>query len=219
MYAKTVKSQIGAELQSKMFSMKFDIAARKNRNFFSISVQFIDEDWQMAIRYLAMKEIEGATTSANLQKIISDTLQKYNLKSTRINAITTDGGTNVMRTSKNILKEADEDIVASILDSDDDEDLGDEIELDFEREKLLEAAKFFNSESRCGAHVIQSAVGDFLKLDGRKEFITSLRTITKKARTAIRKLPAESRPALPVLSNETRWSSSYKMVSFFDYKK
>lgn len=221
-YATELKNKIGTELMTRVFSMKFDIATRKERNILGINVQFIDDNWQMAIRCLGMKEIDGRSTAQNLLDIIKKTLKEYKLKSQRILAITTDCGGNVLRTSRDVLSLSQDfhnvvggqiiDLVESYNCEDFDDDMVPDIMDSQELSPIVQAAKLLNIESRCGAHVIQLAVGDFLKLKGRKEFIASLRTITKKARNRLRKLPANSRLRLPSLSNETRWSSSYQMV-------
>lgn len=68
-------------------------------------------------------------------------------------------------------------------------------------------------ETKCAAHVVQLAVGDFLKLKGRRGFLDELKNNVKEVRKYIRKLPpTATKPKMPILANDTRWGSSYDMV-------
>lgn len=79
------------------------------------------------------------------------------------------------------------------------------------------AATFGDKSTRCAAHVIQLAVHDFMKRSGRKEFLTTMKDTVKDVRAYIRNMPEEyrNRPKLPALPNDTRWNSTYNMVSTF----
>lgn len=62
--------------------------------------------------------------------------------------------------------------------------------------------------------MIQLAVKDFMKLNGRAKFVKALKVTVKAIRTYITKLPPSygKRPRLPALGNDTRWNSNYQMV-------
>lgn len=71
---------------------------------------------------------------------------------------------------------------------------------------------FGTKETRCGAHVIQLAVKDFLK-GTRQKLLNRTKVKVKDVRNYIRKQPPGSvKIKQPVLSNDTRWSSSFYMV-------
>lgn len=76
-----------------------------------------------------------------------------------------------------------------------------------------EAARMFGTkETRCGAHVIQLAVNDFLKQATRKKLIDRTQARTKEVRNYLRKLPPGHTIPFPALANTTRWSSTFYMV-------
>lgn len=93
-----------------------------------------------------------------------------------------------------------------------DEDAEDELD-----RNIYEAAGIYGSKRiRCAAHVIQLAVHDFMKRCERTAIVNKAKDAVKEIRKYIRSLPVEfrNRPKLPKLANDTRWSSTYNMVSY-----
>lgn len=172
-----------------------------------------------------MKEISGPATADNLGQIIKSTLAEFGLSEINIYAVTTDSGANVIRASTDILQhidyiisEEDRRFIKSQQRDDDNHEytLDDEEDLHQEFPALDAAAEEFTGiacvATKCAAHVVQNAVGDFLKRGGRPAKLAELKDHVKEIRKFLR-WPITSTP-LPRLANDTRWNSTLDMVSF-----
>lgn len=280
-FSDKIRKSMEQEMKNRLISLKFDIATRKLRSVLGISVQFISQ-WKTQIRYLGMVEVAESTSAIHLRQLIDQRLEQFGLDLTNIYSVTTDNGGNVLRTSKDMLRDiklaVDGDDAAFLeshleicMDDDDDDDedeeetsptstplmntelldhersfsfavdedeqetpiiLGHELHDDYEYpnqddededyldldtlhgelQKLPEAYNV--KETRCGAHVIQLAVKDFMKINGRVKFVKALKKTVKAIRLFISKLPPShgKRPRLPAMGNDTRWNSNYQMV-------
>lgn len=101
---KNIKAQLAKDLEGKMFSLKFDIGSRFGRSFLGVSVQYM-KDFDVKVVFLGMPELYQKKSWKYLKTVIQNLLAEYGLNKTQIYSINTDNGANVLKTSKNILKE------------------------------------------------------------------------------------------------------------------
>lgn len=226
-FAANVRVRITEEVRLRYLCLKFDIATRRHRSILGISVQYLSADWRIQIRYLTMTTITGSTAD-NLRRILEECLEEYGVDKRYVFASTTDNGANVLKCSRELMEGMQwmmtlESITEAreAIDLFDDEEDGDDTfdQIDFETVDTHEvrnvrnlAAEFGSLETRCAAHVIQLAVHDLMAPEHRRIFITSLKDKVKHVRKYIRTLPNDGRPKMPLLANETRWSSTFYMV-------
>lgn len=72
--------------------------------------------------------------------------------------------------------------------------------------------------TKCAAHVCQLAVKDWMKEDGRKEFVEEMKKTAKEVCLYMDQLPPTTiKPAQPHPANDTRWGSAYEMVRILSH--
>ncbi|XP_018405103.1 PREDICTED: uncharacterized protein LOC108781587 [Cyphomyrmex costatus] len=191
--------------KGRMVSLKMDTATRLERAVLGINVQIIRHN-KIQIYSLAIKELSGKHTAANLKEELENVLKEFEIKKSQIYCITTDNGRNMLK--------------AVELFSD--ENLN---QLENNEEKAINSENFvetvvenFCSEEpniisvKCAAHTLQLVVKDFLSntdaeiIDRAREVVKTLRTPTYRHSLQILKL---KKPRLDVC---TRWNSTYDML-------
>lgn len=156
-YEKT-KGEIVNRLKGQYLCLKFDCASRSYRQFLSIKAQFIESGkiQNICIDFLELFEKH---TAENLSKTIKDILSDYQITSRQIIAATTDTASNMIATTRKLSEKlADEDeqeaFFCSIEDQNTEEDLANNLTIALCQEI---------GHVKCGSHVIQLCVVDFLK--------------------------------------------------------
>ena len=156
--------------------------------------------------------------------MVEAVLQEYRLSSKQIYSITTDCGSNVLKSSQQLLSQNIDDQYQD--DADDEDEVDDNDEDPDQNEQLFQdededvntaayavAKNFTTTPTKCAAHVVQLAVKDFMRMDGRSNFLRVVIAKAKEARKLIRRIRSENcKIAYPRLANETRWGSAFVMV-------
>lgn len=179
-----------------MFAVQFDIASRLWRSLLGISVQLVDPaTLKPETITIGLSPLEDSHTATYIQIKIKECLQSYGLCESQVYSYTTDKGKNVLKATRDLLKDTMELIVC------DNDDVEEEYETNDQTPPAADEAQI-----RCAAHTVQLAVHDFLrpyenKLHNIQEAVREMRVTLKK-----------NGHRLPALSNITRWSSTYRML-------
>lgn len=96
---KDTVEQIKSEVKGRFVSIMMDIATRHNRSILGINVQYMIDD-VIAIRTLGMDHITSRHTSDVLTDRVLAVLEKYGIELHQIFAITTDNGSNMLKTTE-----------------------------------------------------------------------------------------------------------------------
>ena len=94
-----VEEQIKFEIRGKMVCVKADSASRKGRCVLGVNIQFIANE-KIVVRTLAMVERFDRNTAENLLVEITRVLDHFNIKIEQVYSITTDNGTNFLKTAR-----------------------------------------------------------------------------------------------------------------------
>lgn len=200
-----------------MLSLKLDIATRCDRAILGVNVQYILND-KIQLRTLAMFEMKERHTAEYIKKNLLQILKCYDIKLKQIYTITTDNGSNMIKT-------------ISLLNEEEDED--DEIEAEENvvvHEDLMTAVHGNSSSDndtfielsneeisvtsvRCAAHSLQLAIHDVLNEKNLAKKIAKYRYICKKLRnTNILMQIKGNKLKKPKIDCPTRWNSTYDML-------
>lgn len=96
--ADEVVDRIAREINGRFVSIMMDIATRQSRSILGISVQYILDD-KIVIRTLAMDRLISRNTSTAIKDRVLAVLKKYGIEIQQIFAITTDNGSNMLKTT------------------------------------------------------------------------------------------------------------------------
>ena len=238
MMAAKVRELIASELQSRLFSIKFDGAIRYNRKILGVNAQFL-RNGKTVIRTISMNEITGRQTADNIKSNIYDVLSGFGVGVGHLYSSTTDRAKNCtscgqkMRQDQNaeLSQDAqDESLLNDLLEIDDDQ------EEDDEEEKEEDADELTDKDSRveemlqgldemfqqggdgilevigCGAHTFNLMFKDALA-SFSDDWLKELRKVVKAAKRAeYRAYFTLARVPLPKVDVETRWNSTYEMA-------
>lgn len=246
----TMMLEIGEILSTRMYSMKFDMGSRMDKNILGIGVQYID-NWEIKIKIVGMNAIVGKSTALAIKEGIRTSLDVVNADPIQAYSTTTDGGANVrlagvlFHTDSHTSfsqrapafetvdelddnlelapdgedeQEQDEEedeleMLQFIPDDDeDDEEADDQARVNKELAPIIIQDTLYFNDIKCAAHIVQNGVNDFI--NRRKKKIKQVKYYVKKVRRTMERQPKETRPPKPTLANETRWSSTYRMVSY-----
>lgn len=98
--AKKIKEQIKDEIKNKILSLKIDSVTRFNRGILVINIQFLNDDNEIVVRTLSMKELHAK----HIQQITSNALflklAEYEITLKQIYSVTSDTGANMIKTVK-----------------------------------------------------------------------------------------------------------------------
>lgn len=95
--ADDIVRRIKGELEGRMISIMMDMATRHSRSILGISIQYM-LNGKIVVRTLAMEQITCKHTGMEIKKRLLAVLQKYEIKTDHIFAITTDNGSNMVKT-------------------------------------------------------------------------------------------------------------------------
>lgn len=77
----TIRDKLGKEFENKMISLKIDIATRLDRSFLGINIQYVDSpNNQIVLNTLGVIELHERHTGEHLRVVLTEVLQKYNIK-------------------------------------------------------------------------------------------------------------------------------------------
>lgn len=237
-YSGNVRERVVSDLEDRSVSIMLDIAAKHNRRFLGVAVQYM-EKWEMKIRYLSLKDITGITDSMAIQKLIDEALQDNGLQWSNVYAATTASWGNLRKTTgtqqaaltaPQIKMEVEEEddfkemaFIADLMASKGDDNDQDDAELDFGEQEAVEEQEDIHrvveeavnrqcsaESTRCASHIIQQTYKEFMKSGGRGQMVKGLQETVRAARKFILQLP--DKPCPPTLAKDTRCASVYEMV-------
>ena len=87
-------------MKNKFVFLKMDACTRMQTNYIAINVQFMNNNIEVIIYTLAVKETNVNHSSKSIKKIVCDVLDRYGLKKEQILAIVTDNASNMISTIK-----------------------------------------------------------------------------------------------------------------------
>lgn len=228
-----VKKSIENELNGKSVSFSMDSASRHHRSILGVTVQFV-EDGEIKLRTLLMQKITARHTAKTLSKMFTNMLEEYSIPKSKVFAIATDNGRNMIATSKelNRLAEVEADdwsddpaILLSNLDGEYRQELLSEIVDELYNSGAFRQCDFKHiSVIRCGCHTFQLALRAALQSShcfvdtslSVSKVIDLARDVVKELRNQVWVIELEKKNIpIPVLDNITRWFSSHIMVSVF----
>ncbi|XP_065081462.1 uncharacterized protein LOC135704027 [Ochlerotatus camptorhynchus] len=94
--AQIMRSIIQKELKQRIICLKIDSASRKGRSVFGINLQYIDENGNVCIRHLAVREMIERQTKENLRKVLEEELQLIAVSLEQLLTVTHDNGANML---------------------------------------------------------------------------------------------------------------------------
>ena len=89
-------------MKNKFVFLKMDAYTRMRTNYIAINVQFMNNNMEVIIYILAVKDTNANHSSESIKKIVCDVLDGYGLKKEQILAIVTDNASNMISTIKKI---------------------------------------------------------------------------------------------------------------------
>lgn len=91
--------RIKKELKGRQISLMMDMATRHNRSVLGITTQYLLND-DIVVRTLAMDHIKTSHSGEELKKRLLAVLEKYGIQIQQVYAITTDNGSNMLKTTE-----------------------------------------------------------------------------------------------------------------------
>lgn len=158
--------------------MQFEIASRKGRTLRGISVQFVDHlTLKQEVITIGMMHLES-TSGLVLKQKMEECRAEYGLSITQVYSYTTDNGKNVLKATRDLLRESEQFIIDENCEYDDyeDEPASKEADHDHDWDEAL---------IRCAANTVQLAMNDMLKHMHNK--LKNIRGQVKVAREQLKK--------------------------------
>lgn len=122
---KETTAKISARLKHRMFSVQFDIASRKGRTLLGISAQFVDhKTFKQEVITIGMVHLK-ATGGLVLKQKMEECLAQYGLSITQVYSYTTDNGKNVLKATRELLRESEKAILEDTQEQDAHDNYGD----------------------------------------------------------------------------------------------
>lgn len=236
-----IRAHIKNELRAaRLFSLMFDITTKATLSVLGISASFIFND-TVIVRSLGIIHITKRHNGENIADMVNDNLNSFDASLAQIFAITTDNGSNMIRTTRMInemlesmdsTNEDEIEYVGTSMNGQSDEEDNDPIDDDEANEREQRLMEILNSLTqnitlrndyiaaipgiRCCAHTLQLAIHDALNRSNTKRTLGRIKEMCKALRnqvinTEFRRLSPES--ILPPLDSATRWCSAYVMVN------
>lgn len=186
--ASSIRSEIINVVNKRYICLKLDIASRMGRSVMGVNVQLINNNFEIVVYTIGMVELSERHFAVYLKQELLAILDRFGIKMSQVYSITTDNGANVIKTS-NILYDCTEN---------DDEEIFDDVSNEIAKSMSI---------VHCAAHTLQLAAWDVIKKFNNE--ITICRNAVKIIRQKMRDLKASP---VPVLDNNTRWSSTFEMI-------
>lgn len=210
-----MKQRIAAEMKGKMLCLKIDTATKHDRCIFGVNVSYFHNN-VFTSRCLAMKNMKYEVVGGlEMAKEIKSILNLYGTSVDTVYSVTTDNGSNVVL-SVEILQifqnHGLDDFIEMPPNELDQNVLEQVVRTELEKQRL-DSEGVFLSGVRCSAHTMDLALDHSIDNE-TKEAIDSAQDVSKnlRHRKILNKLK-EKGYKKPVLANETRWSSTFRMVS------
>ncbi|XP_058979032.1 uncharacterized protein LOC131802660 [Musca domestica] len=209
-FSTNIKTEISNDLKGTLFSLKIDVANRWDLSMLGINVQYI-KNGKIIVKTLAIKELKSSHTGENIKSIILEVLKEYGVDVRNIFTITTDNGSNMLKTVKVLSSEFQ--MLMEEESQDSEEEVDCEISI-YEIESIdFNISSHHITNNCCGAHTLQLCVNDVLKQPTIKEKTENLRLVVKKLRSktymSIFKNGLHKKPIIDCI---TRWNSTYNMI-------
>ncbi|XP_073819412.1 uncharacterized protein [Musca autumnalis] len=211
-FSKNIKTEICDDLKGILLSLKIDVATRLDFSVLGINVQYI-KDGKIVIKTLAVKELKSRHTAEYLKSIILEVLKEYGVDTRNILSITTDNGSNMIKTVNNLNSDLQLMTNEEVLDNEDDDDVDCQAAINNIESIDFNTSSYQIINIRCGAHTLQLCVNDVLKQQAIKERIENLRDVVKKLRTKkFLNILKNELHKKPIIDCATRWNSTYNMI-------
>lgn len=171
-----------------------------------INVQFVDNQKEIIIRTLAVKDTESDHSSDHLKKLVMDVLQEFNIKIEQIVSIVTDNARNMLSTVEKLSTiEAEDDI--------DDYSIMDDYSILDDTFDDTASELFKIHHMRCAVHTLQLAIRDGLREVHATSICENVRNAAIAARTPkIHAIIKRRAGKGAILDQATRWGSTYLMI-------
>lgn len=240
MLAGRVREEIFYELKGKSICLLVDIATRHNRSVLGVNAQYVS-DGNVILRTLGVITLNCRHTAQNLAAYMIDLLKNYGVSLDQVIAFVSDNGANMLATRKYLNKvlSDDKDGEEEASDNEEEENDGQErvhgdptmailLSGNYYSDLLKAIGSEFAHEGvevihgvRCAAHTIQLAVNgsvDNSLASNQKQLLQKVQDIVKKLRTQNGLIEIKNRNLIvPLLNNDTRWSTKYLMVRLSFY--
>ena len=197
--------------------------------YIAINVQFMNNNMEVIIYTLAVKDTNANHSSESIKKIVCDVLDGYGLKKEHILAIVTDNASNMISTIKKInqsvtkyqLNDSDEDTI-DVSTSSASEDYDPEPDESYRNPDFSDEFYFSLDTTvidsrihhmQCAVHTLQSAICDALNGRYASKLIGIVRSIAIRARNLkIDAILKRSVKIGAIIDQSTRWGSTYLMI-------
>lgn len=209
-----VKDKITSEMEGKLISIQLDLNTHQHRCILGVNTQYFADD-KLVVRTLAMRRLMTNTSALNIAKEVEHILKEYGKEVDDFYTITTDNGGNVLFCTE-ILRLMQERLLETFIENQNVDSINKEalaalIDLETERISKGQALNFL-FQIYCSAHTLELVLGGALsKLESLllscRNLIKNLRRLTIFNLIVLRGLEK------PVLDCDTRWSSTFEMVS------
>ncbi|KAG0437735.1 hypothetical protein HPB47_017308, partial [Ixodes persulcatus] len=179
--ADEMREEIRQQVKGRLISLKVDCVTRMDRSMLGVNLQFVS-DGKIVLRTFAIKELKEGHTASYLQSILLEVLAAYNVELCQLYSITTDNGTNLVKSVKSLMEDQQQ------QSGSDDEG---EVTGDQNAELQLTSDDPFDDTGpwpgvlrgvRCAAHTLQLAVDDAMKKASAKATVAKAREVCKKLR-------------------------------------
>lgn len=229
--AEKIKNVIKEEVTGRMVALKIDTATRLGRSILGVNIQFYSMSLdKIIVRTLGIIEIKKKHTSQNINLMIGNILDDYNIDKRSISSITCDNGANIIASAKLfqdrqnslLLNDEIEEYRDSLLnvDEDDEDDMEcfDEFgptEIPQNIKDALNGISCIAVLVRCSIHTLQLGVHDALREVKNKYGIQlqDIRNVVKSLKSSTYADKIESlNIKIPGIDICTRWNSSFIMV-------
>jgi hypothetical protein len=228
--AQKVKDKIKSEVKDRMISLKVDVATRLGRSVLGVNIQFFSlTENKIVVRTIGMIELNRKHTAQNMNLIVTNLLNEFEIDKRSVSSFTSDNGANIIATGK-LLQDQQNSLLlcdemellgqSSHEESDDEEDTEDFDNagpLDIPN-NVKEALKDISSIAvliRCSIHTVQLCVHDSL-CDIKKKYkdeLAEIRKVVKNLKSSTyREYIHRLKIKTPGIDVCTRWNSCYVMI-------
>lgn len=142
--ANKIKEIITEEVKGKMVCLLLDIASRFNRSIFGINITFY-ANGKNHIRTIGMTTLKVSQTGQNLFDIVKKTLSDFQIELIQVFAVTTDNGKNLIKMTKIMANELENEAAESVNGRESDEDDYDDDD-DGDDEECVNESLFVNNQ-------------------------------------------------------------------------
>jgi len=214
--------------------LKMDSCTRLRINYFAVNAQFINNNNEIVLYTLAVRDTNAEHTSDSIQALLRDILREYELKKPKVLCIVSDNATNMIKAVDKLNQSASQSghqdcnnplTVTIEVDEDDgsesDDESGDQSD-ETENDTFNELDMLFalaavdvttTEHMRCAVHTFQLCIRDGLKARNIANLLAHVRKVVAAARTPKVEAVLKRRCNKgAVLDQATRWGSTYLML-------